>query len=74
MNRLEEIIHALESYKTICSIPERIAELETILQNYENEQSDLLHFIEFAKADGKEMSKKYKELKLVRNERRKVKK
>lgn len=71
MNKIEQ---ALISIKEIyVNLPKRYEELENRLRELENEQQDLLHFIEFAKADGREMSKKYKELKKVRNERRKVK-
>ncbi|MBU5214376.1 hypothetical protein [Heyndrickxia oleronia] len=71
---MNEIEQALLSIKEVyVNIPKRIEELEKRLKYLEHEQQDLLHFIEFAKADGREMSKKYKEAKRMRNERRKVK-
>ncbi|MBS4173484.1 hypothetical protein [Bacillus sp. FJAT-49736] len=71
---MSDIVQALESIKEVyINIPKRIEELENHLRNLDNEQQDLLHFMEFAKPDAREMIRKYKELRNTRNERRKVK-
>ncbi|PKR86114.1 hypothetical protein [Heyndrickxia camelliae] len=70
---MSDIVQALESFKEVFTIPSRIEELEKMQSYYDQETSDFLHFIEFAKPDAREMIVKYKELRESLRKRRKVK-
>ena len=54
-------------------IAKRKNELESELSILDKQSVDLLHFLEFEKCDAVKMMRVTKKLKLIRNERRKVK-